>query len=162
MIGLALWPLAHIGEVGADEAEALADIHGSAFRRMWSADEFAGLLSNRNVVALAIRRVSIFGVRRIIGFVMMRIAADEAEILSVAILPKARGRGFGRLLMEEAMRRLYREGARSCFLEVGNDNHAAIGLYRSLGFEEAGARQSYYPDPERGDGTALVMRAQLR
>jgi [ribosomal protein S18]-alanine N-acetyltransferase len=162
MIGLFPWPRVTIEEAQISEAEALADIHGTAFSRQWSADEFAALLSDRNVFALVARGGTFFGARRIIGFVLVRSAADEAEILSVAVLPRARGRGYGRQLIEEAMRRLYREAARICFLEVDRDNRAAVGLYRSLGFEEAGARKGYYRSPEGGAGTALVMRVQLR
>jgi ribosomal-protein-alanine N-acetyltransferase len=64
--------------------------------------------------------------------------------------------------MEEALRRLYRDGAKVCFLEVDRDNRVAVRLYRALGFEEAGARKGYYRSPEGTAGTALVMRLQLR
>ena len=78
------------------------------------------------------------------------------------VAPSARGRGLGRLLMEEAMRRVYREGAAACFLEVDQANQAAMGLYRSLGFEVIGERKGYYQASHAGEGTALVMRVQLR
>lgn len=162
MMGLSHWPHLYVGEATVEDAEALADLHGNAFARRWSEDEFARLLADRNVFALVVRRVSLFGSRRIIGFVLVRTAADEAEILSIAVLPDRRGRGHGRWLMEEALRRLYREGSAVCFLEVDRDNRAAVGLYRSLGFAEAGSRKGYYRNREGGAGTALVMRVQLR
>src|SRR4029079_19121400 len=79
-----------------------------------------------------------------------------------AIAPADRGRGLGRLLMEEAMRRLYREGASACFLEVNEANAAAVRLYRALVFEVVGERKGYYQASQTGEGTALVMRVQLR
>jgi len=140
----------------------LAEIHGAAFARTWSADDFAALIADPVVFALAVRRRSLFGATRVAGFVLVRVAAGEAEILSIAVDPRSRGRGYGRLLVEEALRRLYRERVAACFLEVDRDNRAAVRLYRSLGFEVAGERPRYYPDARSGDGTALVMRVQLR
>ena len=93
---------------------------------------------------------------------LIRTAADEAEILTLAVSQGQRGRGIGRLLMEEALRRLYRERIASCFLEVDRSNQAAVGLYRSLGFATVGERKGYYRSREGDDGAALVMRVQLR
>jgi ribosomal-protein-alanine N-acetyltransferase len=94
--------------------------------------------------------------------VLVRTAADEAEVLTVAVRPGHRGRGYGRALMEEALRRLYRERIAACFLEVDEGNVAALALYKRLGFSEVGKRQGYYPSSGDGPGTALVMRLQLR
>ena len=105
---------------------------------------------------------SVFGSRRLLGFVLVRRAADEAEILTIAVRTGQRGRGYGRLLMEEALRRLYRDRVAACFLEVDRGNAAALALYRKLGFAEVGRRKGYYSAPAAGEGTALVMRAQLR
>ena len=104
----------------------------------------------------------IFSGRRLVGFVLVRVAADEAEILTIAVRPRDRRRGYGRMLMEEALRRLYRNGAAACFLEVDRGNGAAIALYRSLGYQPAGERKNYYRGGGAGEGTALVMRVQLR
>ncbi len=153
---------AQVDEIGLDEADLLAEIHGEAFAHTWSEDEFAALMSHPGAFALGVRREGVFGGRRLVGFVLMRVTADEAEVLTVAVRADSRSRGFGRLLMEEALRRLYRDHVASCFLEVDRGNAAAVGLYRSLGFVVAGERPRYYPEPESGDGTALVMRLQLR
>jgi ribosomal-protein-alanine N-acetyltransferase len=151
-----------VDEARSKEADALADVHGEVFARAWSADDFAILMARKNVFALALRRDSVFGMRRLLGFVLVRTAADEAEILTIAVRPGQRGRGYGRLLMEEAMRRLYRDRIAACFLEVDQSNEAALGLYRKLGFSEVGRRKGYYQAPAGTEGTALVMRVQLR
>jgi ribosomal-protein-alanine N-acetyltransferase len=64
--------------------------------------------------------------------------------------------------MNEALRRLYRERIRSCFLEVDPDNAAAVALYRSLGFVQVGSRKGYYERPGGTTGGALVMRLVLQ
>jgi len=153
-----------VDEPTMEEADALAELHADGFVRGWSADDIAALMAGDNLVALVVRRESLFGLRRIVGFAMVRIAADEAEILTIAVSRARRGNGFGRLLMEEALRRLYRERVAACFLEVNRDNQPALALYRSLGFEEVGTRKGYY-DSVSGSGaggSALVMRLQLR
>jgi [ribosomal protein S18]-alanine N-acetyltransferase len=155
------WPWSvksHVVTVTRSEAEALAEIHAAAFGHAWSADEFAALLAERTAFAVGVRRVS-----RLVGFVLVRVVADEAEILTIAVRPNSRGRGFGRMLMDEALRRLHRAGASACFLEVDRGNAPALALYRSLGFAVAGERRNYYRTAAAGgDGTALVMRVQLR
>lgn len=164
MIGLLPRTRIFVDEATLKEAEALAELHADGFVIGWSSDDIAALMAGDNLVALAVRRESLFGLRKIVGFVMVRIAADEAEILTIAVSRSRRGNGFGRLLMEEALRRLYRERVATCFLEVNHDNRPAVALYRSLGFEEVGTRKGYYDSlaASGAGGSALVMRLQLR
>jgi ribosomal-protein-alanine N-acetyltransferase len=160
-----LFPMAAqivLDEATMAEADTLAEIHAEAFARTWSGEDFATLLAQPTTFALAVRRQSFLGTRRMVGFVLVRVAADEAEVLSIAVRRSARGRGYGRKLMEEALRRLYRDRITACFLEVNRSNAAAVRLYRSLGFVVAGERQRYYSEGSDGDTTALVMRLQLR
>jgi ribosomal-protein-alanine N-acetyltransferase len=162
MIGWFFFPRITVDEVKLEEADVLADIHGQGFARTWSGDDFATLLAQPTNFALAVRREGMFGTRRIVGFVLVRVVVDEAEILSIAVRRATRGRGYGRMLMEEALRRLYRDRIATCFLEVNRSNTAAMRLYRSLGFVVAGERQRYYSEATAGDTSALVMRLQLR
>lgn len=135
-----------------------AEIHAAAFRRAWSAEEIDALLSQANVfgfVALAAGR------SRVSGFVLVRFAADEAEVLTIAVVRKARNAGIGWRLMVAAIDRMRREGAEKMFLEVDEQNAAALALYRRLGFKTVAKRSAYY---KHGDGTrsaALVMRCDL-
>ncbi len=151
-----------IDQVRRQEAEALVAIHGDAFARAWSADDFTALIADRSIYALAIRRQPVFGHRSMVGFVLVRAVADEAEILTIAVAPQGQGRGYGRRLMEEVLRRLYADGVAACFLEVDRANAPAVKLYRALGFEPVGERKGYYPKSDGSAGSALVMRMQLR
>lgn len=162
IVGLLPKTRVFVDEVSLSEADSLAELHADGFARAWSADDFAALMAADNVFALALRRESPFRARRIVGFVMVRVAADEAEVLTIVVGKPRRGRGYGRRLMEEAMRRLYRERVAACFLEVNRENERAVNLYRKLGFEEVGTRRGYYPSDARSGGSALVMRFVLR
>jgi ribosomal-protein-alanine N-acetyltransferase len=157
-----LWWRPFVDGALPEESEALAEIHRNAFRRTWSAHDFTTMMTDPSIFMLALRLQPVVGVRRLAGFVTVRFAADEAEILTVAVDSRYRGRGYGRLLMEDVIRRLYRERIAALFLEVDRTNRPAVRLYQRLGFKVAGERKNYYSEPAAGDGTALVMRLQVR
>jgi [ribosomal protein S18]-alanine N-acetyltransferase len=148
--------------VAPREAAVLADLHAEGFSRTWNAHDFATLLADPTVFALAVRRRGLIGGAQAAGFVLVRFAADEAEILTIAVGKRHRRRGYARMLMEDVIRRLYREQIASLFLEVDRANIAAVNLYTALGFTTVGERKTYYSNPTDGDGTALVMRLQVR
>ena len=90
------------------------------------------------------------------GFVLGRTTVDEAEILTLAVAPRARGKGLGRALLQAAINRAKTMGAVTMFLEVGADNPHALALYAGLGFAKVGARKGYYEGRD-----ALVLRLPL-
>jgi [ribosomal protein S18]-alanine N-acetyltransferase len=139
-------------EAHARDAAAIAAVHGASFRRGWGEDEVLRLLLEGNVVA---HRAMIR--RTLAGFIMSRMAADEAEILSVAIAPNRRGRGLSRPLLDFHLRSLAGRGVRAVLLEVDEQNEPARRLYGRTGFREVGRRHGYY---ETG-ATALVLRRDL-
>jgi ribosomal-protein-alanine N-acetyltransferase len=138
-----------IAEARPADAAAIAALHGVSFRRGWGEDEILRLLLERNVVT---QRMTAGG--KLIAFIMSRLAAGEAEILSVAIAPAWRGRGLSRQLLDLHLRRLAGLGIRAVYLEVGERNAPACRLYRRAGFKEVGRRHGYYED----GATALVLR----
>jgi ribosomal-protein-alanine N-acetyltransferase len=85
------------------------------------------------------------------------LTADEAEILTLAVVPEARHGGIGLALVEAAMRRAAVAGAAAMFLEVASTNTPARALYAKAGFVRVGRRARYYAD----GGDALVLRAEL-
>jgi ribosomal-protein-alanine N-acetyltransferase len=80
------------------------------------------------------------------GLILARTAADEAEILTLAVAPLARRRGIGRALVEAAAAHACAMGADRFCLEVSTTNQAAQALYRAAGFVPVGRRLRYYPD----------------
>jgi [ribosomal protein S18]-alanine N-acetyltransferase len=134
----------------AVHADAMAAIHRAAFPR---ADAWS-----RDVMILQLDLPATFGfVHPDGGMILARVAADESEILTVAVCPVRRRRGLASALLRAAMDRAITLGAASMFLEVAVTNHAARGLYKAHGFTEAGLRRHYYTD-----GTnALILRSTL-
>jgi [ribosomal protein S18]-alanine N-acetyltransferase len=145
-------PAPVVSEARNSDVAAIAAVHAASFQRGWSEDEFHRLLTERNVI---VHRATLG--RTLIGFILSRTAAGEAEILSVAVAPNWRGRGYARPLLDLHLRRLAGLGARAVFLEVGEQNTPACRLYRHAGFYEVGRRQGYYDSGT----TALVLRRDL-
>lgn len=143
-----------VGPVGAEAAPLLAALHAASFAdgQAWGPDAIALMLALPGGFALC---AEARGAPQ--GFVMARVAADEAEILTLAVPPPARRRGAGAALMRAALREAAARGARAMFLEVSAGNAAARALYAALGFAEVGRRRRYY-----ADGTdAVVLRRAL-
>jgi ribosomal-protein-alanine N-acetyltransferase len=95
-----------------------------------------------------------------IGIALCRMAADEAELLTIAVDSGHRRRGAGHALLECVIALVRERGARNLFLEVGDDNPAALALYRRMGFEAVGRRTAYYARPGRPAADAIVMRLE--
>jgi ribosomal-protein-alanine N-acetyltransferase len=92
------------------------------------------------------------------GFVVVHLAAGIATIESIAVQPKLRGTGVGRLLGEAALQGASAQGAKTMELEVRASNTAALALYRTLGFHEQGRRRRYYTAPVED---AVLMAVSL-
>ena len=131
-------------------AAALAAIHAASFppAEQWGAD----------AMALQLGLPGAFGLYHLGGgMVLARAVADEAEILTIAVMPERRRGGLGAGLLRAAMAGAAARGAHGMFLEVAVTNLAARGLYERHGFVKVGERPRYYP----GGGDALVLRAAL-
>ena len=138
------------------DARTIAALHAASFRRGWSEQEVEGLLTDRAVVA----QRALAG-RSFAGFIMSRLAADEAEILSVAVARNSRGRGLARQLLNLHLRRLAGLGVRTVFLEVDEHNAPAVKLYGRAGFREVSRRANYYPQAGGKTAAALVLRRDI-
>lgn len=147
----------HVEPAEPGDAAVLASIHARSFYRGWSADEFTGFLQDRATPAY----IACDAQRRIAGFALIRGVLDETELLTIAVHPRWRGKGIGRALMQAVFTDLLHSPARRMFLEVDEQNHAAIGLYRQLGFATLSSRKGYYARPDGSAATALVMARDL-
>lgn len=138
------------------DAPRLSQLHRASFHRGWGTDEFEQILIERNALA---HRLRLGG--STIGFIVSRTAADEAEILSVAVASKHRGRGFSRDLLRTHLGHLAGHGLKTVFLEVEEHNRPARALYERAGFRVVGRRDRYYKDSSGEQLNAVVMRRDL-
>ena len=142
---------------GPEAGELLSGIQTLSFQdggeQLWSVAEITALLQNSGTVALVILEAI-----EPVGFLIWRQMADEAEILTIAVLPDYRGKGMGYDLLQE-----FQDQAISCditkaFLEVREDNMSALRLYEKTGFEVVGRRKDYYGGRNGQKRDALVMK----
>jgi tRNA threonylcarbamoyladenosine biosynthesis protein TsaB len=144
-----------VEEVTATAAPLLATLHAEAFEDGWSVASFEELMGTPGAAAqLALDH------GEPAAFLLTRRAADEAEIITIATRPQAQRRGVARQLLARQLDVLARVGVRLVFLEVAASNTAALGLYRALGFQEAGKRPGYYRR-KHGTEDAIIMRREL-
>lgn len=92
---------------------------------------------------------------QVIGFCILQTVVDEANLLLMAIDPAHQGKGYGYILLEQAVEALG-ERCVMVFLEVRVSNQAAIGLYEKLGFHQVGTRRGYYPSATGREDAAVM------
>ena len=133
------------------DAEAMAAVHEECFERPWSAREIDRLLEDG------------FGLiyEDVPAFLLGRVMAGEAEILTVAVAPYGRRQGYGARLVQGAQIAAEELGAEVMFLEVAADNAPALALYRDAGFRQVGLRRAYYQRPGAPAVDALILRSEL-
>lgn len=135
---------------GADLVR-LAEIEAASFADPWPVDLLAVELVHPQAILLVASR----GREPAAAYAVFRHAAGEAELLRVGVAPAERRRGLARALVEAGLTWLRAEKVEVCHLEVRVDNHGAIALYESLGFECTGRRREYYRD-----GTDALLYAK--
>lgn len=140
---------------------AAAALHAHCFpHEPWSRASFEQLLASPGVCGWLAPSSEQLDEASLAGFILLRIAADEAEVLTFCVAPEQRRAGLGSRLLTTALPRLRLFGAQRVLLEVAEDNAAALALYRRFGFEEVGQRPNYYSrEGERVD--ALLLACDL-
>ncbi|MBP7062587.1 tRNA (adenosine(37)-N6)-threonylcarbamoyltransferase complex dimerization subunit type 1 TsaB [Ferrovibrio sp.] len=149
--------------VDAMQAALLSRLHAEGFHEAWDEAAFVALLAMPGAFAL----LALDGAEQPAGFALGRIAADEAEVISIAVRPRLRQLGIGGVLLRGLAAEAARLGAGSLFLEVAEGNLAAQALYHACGFKQVGRRKDYYDKPRNSPEqppmreAALVMRADI-
>ncbi|MGF1561849.1 MAG: GNAT family N-acetyltransferase [Geminicoccaceae bacterium] len=158
-------PILDYKAIGPFDLGRVARMHRACFDDAWSRSDLAHLLALPGGFGLIARqadhRVGSLSVLRSVGFSLCRVVADEAELLSLGVVPHARNRAIGAGLLEISLERALTQGARLMFLEVAVDNGPAQALYRRFGFDVVGRREGYYKRPGGERIAALTMRCAL-
>jgi [ribosomal protein S18]-alanine N-acetyltransferase len=140
--------LAHIDEVMQYEQDMFG---AEAWTARAYADEVADTRSRHYVAA-----VDESG--GLVGWAGVRVVGDEAEVLTVGVIPAARRQGVAGQLMADLLADAKRRGATAMYLEVRVDNEPARKLYEGDGFVKVGMRRGYY---DGGRVDAVVMRRDV-
>jgi ribosomal-protein-alanine N-acetyltransferase len=144
--------------IGAERAEDCETLHGASFAFGWSKIDFESYLTDPHIIADG---AVTEGKGQLGGFILSRLLPPDAEILTFAVDPSRRGAGLGRMLLERHLENLERGGARLVFLEVADDNAAALKLYLRAGFKEIGRRENYYQRANGERRAAVNLRLEL-
>ena len=126
-----------------DDAHAIYDIEQQSFSVPWSLESvLAELEGAGNKLYMVICEEN-----QIVGYAGAWLVYDEGQITNIAILPSARGKGYGSKLTKQLIDECFSRGMHEIFLEVRISNLAALAMYRNLGFSVKGIRKEYYSEP---------------
>ena len=123
--------------LSAQDAQTMADIHAQSFDRAWPALD----------MAVHTQRDLCFGIElnaELAAFIILSCAAGQSEILTIATAKTARRQGLAGQLLHGVVAQLEGENVTEIFLEVAEDNLAAMALYKKSGFQPIGRRPRYY------------------
>lgn len=129
----------------------VAESSGAA---QWSAEAYAQLLETQSPARALVLREE----QRIVGFIAIRVVAEEAEILNLAVAASHRRKGHGTRLLAAAEEFARSRGASQLFLEVRESNSSAVAFYEARGFARAGLRRNYYQQPPEA---AVLMTRKI-
>jgi ribosomal-protein-alanine N-acetyltransferase len=147
-------PLIEIRAAYTADASAMAAIHAACFAKCWDAAEIGQFVGVPGCVALV---ASTSPAQAPQGFLIVRSAGDEAELLTLAVDPACRRLGLASALLAAATGALHGAGSKRLFLEVDQGNSAARGLYQSLGAVVVGRRPRYYEHGADADIFSLAL-----
>lgn len=140
------------------DAEPISVLHALCFEAGWpSADMKTHILRDIGFAVDGV--VNSNGCETIAGFILLRAVLDQAEVLTLAVHPAARKTGIARALLSRAEHHLDQSGVTSLFLEVAEDNAAALALYKSMGYDPIGRRPNYY---RRAGGRVAALNLAKR
>ena len=144
----------------AADLDAVMDVMASAFDPCfgegWTRSQCAGILPLSGVRLVLARDEE----GRVQGFSLLRIIADEAELLLLAVAPASQRRGVGGALLEHFVSQGRSNNVRRLHLEV-RDGNPAVAMYQSFGFATEGRRRKYYSGVDGSQHDALTMAREL-
>lgn len=123
------------------DTAAMAGLESLCFSLPWTMAQCGASLRQQ-----AFRALGAWKGESLIGYISMYCAKPELEVLNLAVHPFERRRGVGERLLRLVLQCAAKMGIENVFLEVRENNNAAIALYRACGFTQVGVRERYYPD----------------
>jgi ribosomal-protein-alanine N-acetyltransferase len=130
----------NIVEVSKFHAGIISVMHEACFEETWNEKSVSKILNMAGTIGLITGAEK----ERPQAFILLRVAADEAEIISIGVIPTARKKGLASTLLLEAIKRAAIRNAKKMFFEVAHDNTGARALYEKFEFQIVGKRPKYY------------------
>lgn len=149
-------------EASPELCQQLAEVHCQSFEDGWNQNQFENMLQSENCFSILIGKINEGGEfkeasRNIYGFVVVQKCLNIADILTVSVKPSFQNRGIGKSLLHKTVDTLKTLGVSEFFLEVSDQNWAAIKLYKYLDFTKISIRVDYYPD----GSDAILMKKNI-
>ena len=137
-----------------EDADAVAEIEERSFAMPWKRDDFWREAQNELATYIV---GELDG--KIVAYAGAWVSFNQAEVMSVAVVPELRGQGVGTILFGELIQAVKARGATAITLEVRPSNTAAIKLYQSFGLRSVGRRRGYYLD--NGEDALIMWNTKL-
>jgi len=141
-------------------AAALAYIHAASFAHGWDEEAMAAMILDDMIQGDGLFVAGQPG-NAPVAFVLSRCVLDEAEILTIAVAGRWRGRRASLRLLQHHLQCLAARGVRTVHLEVEESNTPALRLYSGFGFVRTGERKGYYAKADGSRATAVLMTREL-
>jgi ribosomal-protein-alanine N-acetyltransferase len=138
------------------DAPALAATHAQCFEAPWAERDFAGWLARPDVIGVGVAPGG-----HLCGFGLLLVAVDEADLVTLAVAPSARGQGWGGRVLAALEEQATARGVARVVLEVAVDNHPARAVYARAGYTQQGLRRGYYPRVGGAPVDALLLARHL-
>lgn len=136
------------------DASELYQLHVGGFDRPWSEQSLTEILRLPTSLGIGVSRSD---TAQLSGFGLFHHTSDEAELLTIVVSEADRRKGLARAILANGEKHLAARGCARMFLEVAEDNVAALRLYRQLDFQLEGRRRKYYARPDQEYADALIM-----
>ena len=148
-----------LATVNETDLEPILAIELNSFQWPWGRVSFEGELNSQNACNYVVKSAEGDACGQVMAYAFLRLAADELQILKIAVKPAWRGQGIATWLLERCFTISAEQGAKSAHLEVRPSNIPAVEFYQKLGFQVIGRRPEYYADSKED---ALLMMKSLK
>lgn len=124
-----------IRRLASEDAVHMAEIHKRSFPVSWPVEDMQSHLQKDLCLGVG---------RPVEAFILVQIAVDQADVLTIATDPNHRRKGYGRALLKAVEEKLKENRVTSLYLDVSEKNEGALALYRECDFRAVGRRPAYY------------------
>lgn len=139
--------------MSVEDLDPALALERSAFLTPWSRESFLNAIQNPNGINLVCKHK-----KEVVGYMTSFMVMDELYITNLLVAIDYQRQGIATELLKSVIRIVRIKKGVHLFLEVRENNSAAINFYKKLKFQLVGVRKRYYSDSKED---ALVMKLTL-